>query len=104
MNVTTICKFLSIVRSALATHSIYLSFHEAAIVGFNEDFVHLTADHIDQLVHIDPSGNQVTLKMKYKLQLRALLVFHHAISHKNGGGLNIYSCELLEFKEFRNGG
>ena len=59
-------------------------------ICFNEDFVHLMADHIDELVY-DNTGTEVKLKMNYKLQHRALLAYYHEVSYKNGGGINITS-------------
>jgi len=78
---TAICRFSRIPKTDLTNHPIFLALDKAVVCHFDDDFAHFTADHVDQ----------VKLKMKCKLQLRALLACCHTISHKNYGGINIAS-------------
>ena len=101
---TILYRLLEIPRHEVVSHPIYQALRKAALVRWNGDFIHLTADLIDQLVYDDARGIEVKLEMSYKLQLRALLAYYHEVSHKKGGSANISGRTLDDDKEFRNSG
>ena len=50
---TILYRLLEIPKDDVTTHPIYLALRKAALVRWNGDFIHLTADLIDQLVYDD---------------------------------------------------
>ena len=116
-----IMELLQVNRARVISHPIFLALTQNDFSGFNEDFIHLTVDVIDQLTYrpeirpavsraADPHGrgvravyaaNEVELPMKMKLQLRMLLAFYHSASRVNKGGINILNAKLEDYKKFR---
>ena len=94
--------FLEIPDTDLPTHHVCLALRKAALVRWNGGFIHLAAEHIDQLVYDNALGHEVKLKMSCKLQLHALLVCCHEVSHKKGGDVDIARRTLDECKQCCN--
>lgn len=89
-------------KAGILAHPIYLALKQNGVVLFNDNFTLLTPEHIEALQCI-PVGDVAPkpLELMHKLLLRAILAFYHFESHKAGGGINIATKSLLEFKEFQ---
>jgi len=99
---TTISKHLKIPKAGIKTTPIILSLSQAGIMGFNEDFVHMTSAHIDALTYVDPTTRAATpLAVNLKMKLRALLAFYHWVSHGKGGAVALAKIDSSNFDEFR---
>ena len=98
---TAIMKLCDINPRLVKTSPIVLSLKQAGIIGFNSEFVHMTAANIDALQYMK-GADLVPLEMSNKMQLRALLDFYHHESAKNHGGINILESTSGQFKQFRN--
>jgi len=98
---TVVMKLCDINPRLVKTSPIVLSLKQAGIIGFNSEFVHMTAANIDALQYVKGTG-LVPLEMSNKMQLRALLDFYHHESAKNHGGINILESTSGQFKQFRN--
>jgi len=84
------------------THPIALALKLDGIVRFNVDFIHLTAADINGL-QCEKGGALVPLELNFKMTLRAFLAFHHHVSHKQRGGIDVLDPALsAQFKTCRN--
>jgi len=98
---TAVMKLCDIKPTLVKTRPIVQALKHAGIVGFNEEFIHMTAANIDALQYVKGT-NIVPLEMSNKMQLRALLDFFHHESARRHGGINILECTSGQFKQFRN--
>ena len=99
---TVLMNLAQVPKAALPTHPIYLALKQNGIIMFNDNFTLLTTDHIEALQYIPVGGIEPRpLELMHKLVLRAILAFYHSESHKVGGGINMATRSLLQFKEFQ---
>jgi len=89
MMCAAVCKFFGGDASTIIAHPVVLALNEAAMIGFNGDFVHMMVKNINQLQHNKGDTGLVPLEIRYKLHLCALIACCHSVSHKNGSGVNI---------------
>ena len=86
----------------ITKHPIHIALVENGVDKFEEEFMFLTAEHINALECTDKaSGDRVPLSMGDKLRLRAFLAFCHHQSHLKVGGVNILNCAAVDYKTCR---